>query len=95
MSFRYTQFGALMNEDKFDDAAKLLVEQLVAVEVERAKAEGRPVEEQTNKAEVARRQGVTYRTMSRWVVKLKDNGHDVEKQAYNKLRELAKEQRAA
>lgn len=95
MGFRYTAVGALMNEDKFDDAAKLLVERLVQVEVDRAKAAGEIVQAQTNKAAVARMPdiGVNYRTMSRWVATLKDRGFDVEKQAIVRLTGMAKQQK--
>lgn len=95
MGFRYTAIGALMNEDKFDEAAEALVELLVSAEVERAEKAEQPIEAQTNKAAVARVLNVNYRTMSRWVASLRDKGHDVEKQARAKLAVIAKEQKRA
>jgi len=95
MSFRYTEVGALMNEGDFAKAAERLVDLLVASEVDEAKEAARPIEVKTNKAEVARRLKVDYRTMSRWVSVLRDKGHDVIRQAEAKLEIRVKEQQAA
>jgi hypothetical protein len=87
MGFRYTHIGKLMNEDKFAEAAEVLVNKLVQNEIATAAEENRPVAVKTNKAAVARDPdlGADYRTMSRWVSSLRDRGHDVIKQAEAKL----------
>lgn len=95
MSFRYTGIGALLNEDKFADAAKQLVELLVTIEVERAAEAKTPIEVQTNKAAAARKLNINYRTISRWVASLKDHGHDVILQAEAELKKRVKDQKAA
>lgn len=95
MGFRYTAIGALMNDGKYGDASERLVALLVEVELEAAKKDGRAVEVKTNKAEVARRIDVNYRTMSRWVSTLQGKGHDVIRQAETKLKAHVRDQRAA
>lgn len=94
MSFRYTHVGALLNEDKFQEAADYLVDKLVKQEVDAAKEDGRPVQVRTNKAAVIRDQelGADYRTFSRWIAALRERGFDVIKIAETKLEKLVKEQ---
>ena len=94
MSFRYTRVGALLNEDKFQDAADYLVDKLVAQEVDAAKEEGRPVQVRTNKAAVIRDKelGADYRTFSRWIANLRERGLDVIKIAETRLEKIVKEQ---
>lgn len=95
MSFNYTQIGALINQDKFGEAAKQLVEVYVEVQFDEAREAGSPVEVKTNGAAVARKIAVNYRTVTRWIAVLLDRGHDVKKQAIAEIERRLKEKKAA
>lgn len=95
MSFRYTQIGALMNEDNFAEAAKLLVKELADEQFATAERTSKPVEVGTNSSAVARKLKVNYRTVTRWIAVLLDRGHDVKTQARAEVERRLKERKKA